>query len=592
MKGRMTGLRTRPLCVLSWARLCLLLAAAGALAVVALGIRMMVEYSIMLDCRYCLVPPYLLSTAQFFLTLTVLFFLSLKCTRWLGYVLRLCIVVAGVIWVVDFYVLSNFLVRFDWRELLKFSADLSFVRGFIWNSSPLVLTAAVAALVVFCWGSLRLVLLDTWYFPWRYGLLAIGLLLASWLVADRGYHYVYVRNALLAFFDPPSIHKPYAEISAQERQALRQRYESSLQCRVMEPPVTFPTDRPKKVVLVMVESMSSYQSLYYGGDQDWWQHFDQWSTKGMAFTQFLANGKTTEDGLYATLTGMPPLLQPGKATVYESLLPATQQPLPRYLSQLGVHTAFLTTGNLAFMRKGEWLQRTGFETVEGHLADFYTGLPRFHFDAAEDRHLYARAWQWMQAQSGGYFLTIETVSTHQPYANPQTGEKSIRSAFTYADQALHEFLTKLEMSSFFEEGIVMVLGDHRAMVPASAAEREHLGSAHWSRVPLLVLGKGIPAGKETQQFSQQDVPNMVSAWMGGQVCTGPDRGAWTALQSQPAECAFTLRATHPSSSFVQCSDQAYELLLDGSDTRYLGAQGPTQMLDVVHYQRLGTQPDR
>lgn len=548
---------------------------------------MMQDYSVMLDCESCLVYPSLWYEVQLLLGLCCADLLARRWAPRMAWAVRVLILGVLLICALDGWVLKSFLVRLDWREALKFWGDLDAGLFFLrllashawWKVAAVALGAAALlyALVGYVF--------ERRSFPrsclWVSGaLLALSVVMAP----QRQYHDIYVRHALAAFVDPPSLHREY---SAAWVQAQTPRLREAATQRICTPEPVM-TSRPAQVVLVVVESLSSYQSQAFGGIHDWTPQLDRWSQKGRRFTHFLANGKTTEDGLFALLTGRAPILQSGRRTIYESDLDPARPALPQLLSQQGYSTAFLTTGNLGFMQKGVWLEQVGFQTISGHDDPFYVGMPRYHFDAAEDSALYARAVQWMQQQSQQpYFLVLETVSSHQPYFDPVAKKPSMEGAFRYTDDALGKFLDQLESDGFLEQGLVIVTGDHRAMVPASVQEREALGVDHLSRVPLLMLGASAEVAQESGRFSQLDLlPSLQQLLLPGQTCRYTGQGIWNTGSMAPASCTFMVRAQDPDKEFVQCGEQVFQVLLDAEHTQYRGLQGPRPYLDAIHVQRV------
>lgn len=548
------------------------------------------EYSVMLDCDGCLERTAFWRELELLLCMLCA---DLVARRWLprwAWLVRLLVVGVLVICALDWWVRMNFFMRLDWREVQKFWGELDSAAFFlrlltqqVWWKAVGVACAAVAVL-----GVCATYVLQRWQFS-RWCLAAALPLLLLCLLLSPGpqYHEVYVRHALAAFFNPPTVHRVYSPAWIGQHMP---RLRDVSQQRVCVTPATA-QPRPEKVVLVVVESLSNYQSRAYGGMHDWTPQLDRWSAKGRQLTHFIANGKTTEDGLFALLTGQIPIVQNGQRNIYASKLVPTRPTLPQILNEASYHTTFMTSGNLAFMNKREWLQKVGFQTISGHDDPFYEGMQRYHFDAAWDEALYARAFQWMKQQQGAYFLVLETVSTHQPYFDPIAKGNSMEGAFRYADAALGDFLDTLERDGFFADGLVVVTSDHRAMVPASAQEYQQLGADHLSRVPLLILGNRVEVTQESGVFSQQDLlPSIQHLLAQDETCLYPGQGLlWNMSGTPHAQCIFMVRAQAPDSEFLRCGGKTFEIRLNGEDTQYVGAPGPSQYIDAIHVQRLAVE---
>jgi len=280
------------------------------------------------------------------------------------------------------------------------------------------------------------------------------------------------------------------------------------------------------LILLIVESLSLYQSALFSGINDWMPEFDSVSQKGRRLSNFHANGVTTEQGLIALLTGEPPIAKAGRqaVTVFEQFRD-TKQSVPKMLHEFGYESLFLTTGNLSFLGKGNWLNDIGFDYTEGHDAPYYHGMKRFNFDAAPDDALYGRALQELRRKKGSpIFMTLETVTTHHPYIDPASGIHSQELTFRYADHQLGVFINELKSSGFFDNGYLMILGDHRAMVPISNSEKTRYGDRAYARTPLSIIGHGLNGEQETAKFSQSDLLPSLRHWLGrGSQCVSANQ---------------------------------------------------------------------
>ncbi len=538
------------------------------------------DVSDMLDCESCLLKPSLLYEVQFLLGILAIHQLSIWLPpRWLGVAVRSFVLTCLVIMLTDVAVFKFFMVRFNWHELLKFAGEQEALSGFLGMAMANPVQGAMAAVLLVALGlvcALYIVCpaqaaghartLRSWAIP-----LSLAVMVTPLHAVN--FHTPYVENALLAFTRPQTRLTPYAAAPVLP-DAQQIGPQQCVQGQASRAPM----------VLLVVESMSAFHSKVLGGQNDWMPHFDHWIDQGLLVKSFYANGITTEEGLVALLTGLPPVPQPQSGGMFEQYddVPGA---LPRYLRSQGYHTAFLTTGNLGFLDKSDWLKKIGFNEVEGHDHPFYKGMPRFHFDAATDEALYGRAHQWLsEPRKQPFFLTLETVSTHQPYKNPVTGERSLESVVRYADQALDAFVQQLKDDGFFKSGYLFITGDHRAMVPVSAHELRSFGDRAYARVPMLVLGPGLANQQIESGFSQTDLlPTLKRLINDGQVCMGSHQGDFWTQASPAPECSLTRRAYDLDRVVVQCGGQDHPVKLDGDATAYINSPaGPDAWLGQIH----------
>ncbi len=353
------------------------------------------------------------------------------------------------------------------------------------------------------------------------------------------------------------------------------------------------------VVLVLVESLSSYQSDYFSGLNDWTPGLDSLARRGRAFTRFYANGATTAAGLIATLAGRDPLPLTRSATrhawgdafvgYYE-----VSDALPELLAASGYHTEFLTTGDLSFVDKSSWLGAIGFAFMEGHESPAYAGYRRYMFSAAPDEALYARAAVRIDSLSDAgqpFFVTLETVTTHPPFEDPVTGRISEELSFRYADRQLASFARRLASSGFLEHGMLLIMGDHRAMMPVSDREQAWGGRGTVARVPFVALGAGIRPGRVAAPFSQHDLRPSLQRLLQGRSCMRADEGDLFAAVPAPPAWILHVRGDERDVVDAYRTGDWTAVRLDGDETRVVAGDsvfGHT-IVDVVNAARIASQ---
>jgi len=284
---------------------------------------------------------------------------------------------------------------------------------------------------------------------------------------------------------------------------------------------TFEEDRhcysaaPRKpnIIILMVESLSSYQSDCFSGIRNWTPNLDTIARHNISYTDFYANGFTTEDAEISLLTGQLPIYPPssyanGGGQSFKGFY-GVEESLPHILKNQGYWTEFLTTADLEFADTGNWAKSIGFDYIEGHDHPYYEGWHRFHFKAAPDEALYNRVLDRVEYnRNNRFFIFIKTVSTHHPFIDPETMEKSEARAFQYADRQLGFFYRRLIDLDYFDEGILVIVGDHHAMVPLKNEEIGRFGSLRApSKVPMVVSYGDRSHSVEDGQYQQTDIYN-------------------------------------------------------------------------------------
>ncbi len=352
------------------------------------------------------------------------------------------------------------------------------------------------------------------------------------------------------------------------------------------------------VVLLIVESLSSSQSRFFSGIDDFTPKLDALARQGESFPNFIANGYATHLGLVALLAGRIPLPPPGRDTgaSFEGFLGG--QPLPAALRQNGYHTEYLTASDLGFVRMGDWLRQTGFERVIGSEDTFFRTWPHLAFDAAPDEALVERALSRVAALRASdeepFLLVVETATGHLPYLDPTGKDSSERGVLAYEDDQIARLADGLRASGFFTHGMLVITGDHRKMAPLSRAEVARFGGSAFARVPLVVVRPDDVTGRVESYFQQADLPGSLECLLTPTCPTTPWRGDLFGTPPRPPACVLYPMVNDRNLVWTRCGADEGVLTLDGNRTRLESGHIPPsilgQLLDEVALIRLENTP--
>lgn len=254
----------------------------------------------------------------------------------------------------------------------------------------------------------------------------------------------------------------------------------------------------KNLILVFFESASAVDSKRTGGLYDVFPWVDKISEAGVLFTNMFANGATSEMGHIATLMGVEPtFLGTSLDTGYERFSGVVEG-LGSFFKNLGYKTHFVSTASLDFLNQRTFLKKVWFDTF---WEDGYDDWKKYTFNAAPDMALYEKTLDVVAAQTSPYFIGLQTISSHTPYATPYGNTAD--AAFRYMDQSFAKFYLKLKKTWFFENGILLVVGDHRKMTPLGGDEYRKWGPSAEARIVAFMIGSGIKAGEIDDRLYQQ-----------------------------------------------------------------------------------------
>lgn len=344
------------------------------------------------------------------------------------------------------------------------------------------------------------------------------------------------------------------------------------------------------IILLVLESWSAYQGELWGGQVNWTPKLGAIAKENLWFSNMHAAGFTTNEGLSSILTGLDfysPIETFFGAPAYYGLWNLSNT-IPNILKNKGYYTAFLTTGDLSFASKGPWMNDIGFDYVEGHDAPFYDGLPRLHFRSAADEHLYARVLQYYnekRSEERPLFITIENVSSHQPFIHPHTRKRDIEAVFHYMDDAAADFYQQLSQDGFFADGgLLIVTSDHRSMTPVSRFEHKQFGPSAVSRIPTFIAYKGVSPQEVTTLTHQSDILSTLAQYTSAQSCRLNHRIDLLATPKTQDRCVFHARGDNRDYIDVICSTGNGQILLQGDDSKFVN----TNQLSERQQERLLT----
>ena len=507
----------------------------------------------------------LVNDAIIFSGMILLFYLSyLRFMARVGSVVLRCLALfVALIYLIDILIIINFNAHLVIADAIKYASySLNYVqqiyRGKAW------LLILIALLVV---GFLWLVVFSRYQIKGShvhgYSIAAILILFfVSYFATDSNDQYVHswaYKNVV-----------DYNRVVLSESKAYSPQFVNDFS---FDEPQTCYSREPEKrnVILLMVESLSSYQSQYFSGIRNWTPNLDKIARNNQSFHNFYANGFTTEDAEVALLTGLLPIYSPSSYTddggVAFSGFFDIKASLPNILREYGYTSEFLTTADLEFSNTRDWGMSIGFDYMEGQEHPYYEGWERFHFNAAPDEALYHRIFDRIEQNSQtNFFMFIKTVSTHHPFINPENHNRSEAETFLYADKQIGLFYDKLKATGFFDDGLLIVLGDHRAMVPINAEEIDRFG-AHKAvaRVPMIVSYGDQYSEQETTQYQQTDIFNFLKGLVLDTQCYSDWTGDF--FSKKPAQYIAHRRGDHRNVVSVFAGEEEYMVTLNGDQTR-------------------------
>lgn len=198
------------------------------------------------------------------------------------------------------------------------------------------------------------------------------------------------------------------------------------------------------IILIFAESLSPIDSARL-----WWNDniplFDNIQKSWTTFVNFITNWRTSIWSHIYTFLWIP------------FFSDVNTEPLPKFLNELWYETIYISTANLNFLDEKNllynfWFQRTIWE-------EEFKNNKKYTFNAAPDWDLYDKILETLQGQKWKYFISSNTISFHTPYNCPYG--RTQKDCLKYTDEKLYDFYTSLVNIGFFDNGILIIVWDHR-----------------------------------------------------------------------------------------------------------------------------------
>ena len=351
------------------------------------------------------------------------------------------------------------------------------------------------------------------------------------------------------------------------------------------------------IIILMVESLSSYQSQLFSGVKNWTPNIDKIAKNNIYFTNFYANGFVTEDAEVAMLTGTFPIYAPnifsnGGGVSFKGFY-NIQNSLPYKLKEKGYKTEFITSSDLNFSNTGEWTKSIGFDYIEGSEHKDYLGLPQYHFKAPEDKYLYKRVLSRIEDnQENPFFIFIKTVSSHVPFINPQNNNRSEEETIKYVDNEVGNFYKELKDNGFFKKGILIIVGDHHPTIPVKQEAIDKYGIYKAPAMVPMIVSYGDTTKKHIKEsFQQTDIYHTLNSYIDGRITTSNWIGNFNNINNAiTPSYIIHKRADRRGVISVFNKEKVLNILLDGDDTRLLDENIDKKVrkdiINKINYERI------
>lgn len=250
-------------------------------------------------------------------------------------------------------------------------------------------------------------------------------------------------------------------------------------------------NRRKNVVIVLVESLINAYSHHFSGLKGYMPNMDTLASENVSFINYHATGVETVPATYSILTGklfFTELDRDSRNHHFEF-----DEALPNLMKAEGYST-YAISSSVDFGGLDEIYRDSGFEHLYDTYDPAYNGAKRYHFNSVADGVLLEHAANLIKGfdQAENPHLTlIMTASSHNPFLNPETGKQGYAEVISYVDKEIGKFVRKLEENGFFNNGTLIITGDHYPPGLDFAPGEVSRYGEDLNRVPLIIVDRDL-----------------------------------------------------------------------------------------------------
>ncbi len=249
-------------------------------------------------------------------------------------------------------------------------------------------------------------------------------------------------------------------------------------------------------------------------------HFDALAKKGILFSQFYANGTSTESALWSTFFGIPQIFHK-QGDIWETNYtnPSFDKlaliSIADILKNEGYSNLLLDGSSLSLDNQGLFLKNHGFEEIIGkedlppllsHNSSSSWGI--------DDEHLFHSALEKIKKHTNSpLFTSIFTISNHHPWKVPTNYKlksfdevsspiyRNFLQTMHYTDKCLNDFVH----NPLVKDSLFFIFGDHGMSIherPNRPIGKRNLYE-EGIRVPLLIYSNKIKKPKKISDLASQ-----------------------------------------------------------------------------------------
>lgn len=246
-------------------------------------------------------------------------------------------------------------------------------------------------------------------------------------------------------------------------------------------------NQQKNVILVLVESLGCNLTNMCGSGPTYVPYIEKIAQSNLLFDNYHSIIRATSLSYRAITKSVPIILNGDFNDVFYTKL-YNENDLIKHFKDNGYKTGFISSSDHVFGMDKTLSYSTYDEIIDANDSIFKDIKQRYVFNSVDDKKLFEKMIEKIQNENGKFFFVTKTVSNHNPYNSPY-GINDMKNAFKFTDEAVDMFVKKLTEINYFDNGILILVGDHRSWRDVDG-NPDVVAS---NKVPLIIVdGKNNP----------------------------------------------------------------------------------------------------
>ncbi len=257
----------------------------------------------------------------------------------------------------------------------------------------------------------------------------------------------------------------------------------------------------KNIIILLVESLDCSLTHSCGSKQDLTPNITTLARENLFFDNYYSNNFNTH-GAYLTIVKSLPFFPQKNMEFSAQLLNLyNENDLLEAFRKYGYKSSFFSSTDLVY-GMDESLKLSNYDNIYTDKDPYYKNIKeRYVFNSVPDENLYDYIAYKAKKETDPFIYITKSASSHSPFISP-LGMNDFNMSFIYTDLQVKKFVDRLEQDGFFQNGILVITGDHKVWDPMNNAEKFNIDSDNMmnsNHVPLSVID-GIHKGEVNHTF--------------------------------------------------------------------------------------------